>query len=117
MLNRIASLQVRGCGLVFSSREILDAITLTASAMMFKGINRQKIKGDGVEGVMTSSYQVGNIGSLCGYIFNLTANFEGFANDVSLDFILTQPVTESELRNMVWVAEMSDEMSECPTVH
>lgn len=117
MFNRIASLQVRGCGLVFSSREVLDAITLTASSMMLRSSNHQKIKGDGVEGVMTSSYQVGSIGSLCGYIYNLTASFEGVSGDVSLDFILVRPVTERELENSVWVAEGLDDLNESPTVH
>lgn len=119
MFERIASLQVKGCGLPFSDRSVIDQMVLAASRMMLKGDSRQNIKSDCMDGIMVSSHQFGNIGGISGCIYTLTANFQGLDGDVSMDFILVRPMSEEEVKMALWIIapENFDGLG-CPlTVH
>jgi len=101
MFERIASLKVSGCGLIFGSREVLDAIVLVSSKMLIDGSNKASLKGAAFEGIVITSFQTGVIGSKAGTIFDITLKTEN--NTVSMNFLLTRPVSEQELKYSFWM--------------
>lgn len=98
---RVACLQVKGCGLVFSDTEVLDLIAITASRMVTKGKNRQPLKMKNAEGSLTTEMKRGALGTLIGYVFQVEIESDETGR-VSMKFILRRPITEDELEFIEW---------------
>lgn len=108
---RVACLKVKGCGLVFGDTDVLDAIAITASRMVTEGKNRQPLKADGAEGLLTTEMKRGAIGTLIGYVFKVEIESDE-AKRVSMEFVLSRPITEEELEFAEWVSYQADPRSE-----
>jgi len=108
---RIACLRVKGCGLIFSDRSVLDAIAVAASGMLLGGDKKQKIKADVLEGLVTNHSKVGILGMLVGYVFTIEIETDEI-NRVTMDFVLTRPLDEQELKHTFWSGYMLNEDQE-----
>lgn len=107
MFNSIACLKLKGCGLIFSDRRVLDAIVLTASEMLTRDLRRKSLDGDSFTGAMTTKMDFGFVGSVYGYIFSVELEAEEF-NRVSMEFILRRPIPEEELKRSAWITSIMD---------
>ena len=97
---RIGSLRTKGYTLAFSDPAMLMAIVATASKMLIEDTRKCKIKGDGVEGLMTTAKKMAVLGQLSGYIFKI--NLETEDGKVEMDFILAEPISDEEIRYTFW---------------
>ncbi len=106
---RIACLRVKGCSLIFGSRRMLDAVAIAASVMLVRDKRKEKIKTDALEGVVTNYSKVGVLGTLVGYVFTIEIETDE-VNRVTMDFILTRPLDEEELKQGFWeICELNKE--------
>ena len=108
---RVACLKVKGCGLVFGDTDVLDAIAITASRMVVQGEKRQPLKADGAEGLLTTELKRGALGTLIGYVFQVEME-SNETKRVSMEFILSRPITEEELEFTEWASYQADPRSE-----
>lgn len=96
MLDRFASLNVKGSGLIFSDQKVVEVITLASSKMLTEGNNISKLKNNVFEGKMITQFEKKSVGHFCGVVFH--ACIESKFGQTDLEFILFRPFTEEELR-------------------
>lgn len=106
ILKRFAAIKVTGCGLMFSDRKIMDQIVLISSGMLINSSKKASIKSDTYEGMIVTGFHKGMLGSLGGTLFDLSLDTD--KGPVSLEFVLTQPVSEEELKSMLWIGHTDD---------
>lgn len=111
MFSSIACLKLKGCGLIFSDRYMLDIMALTASEMLIRDLKKKSLDSDFFSGAMTTKMEYGVIGSTGGYIFFVELESEEF-NRVSMEFILSRPIPEEELKRSIWITSIMDEKQE-----
>lgn len=110
MIERIAHINTKGCGLIFGDRQVLDRMVLAASEMLRNCSRKKRIKGDCYEGMIITNFDHSIMGSLSGTEFDLTLETE--RGPVSTTFILTKPVTEEELATSFWGSDDIQEVIE-----
>lgn len=100
MLDRIASLNVKGCGLVFSEPSVMSAIILAASGMLADSKPNNKLKEKTFEGMISTNFDRGFIGGLGGVIFDIS--IESNYGATSMKFILFRPMSREEVEDCIF---------------
>ncbi len=81
--------------------ELRDAITLAASEMIMCQSRRQRIRGEGFEGVVKTEFRHGYLGSISGFVFTAEVETNAEAKGV-VSFI----IRESDARH--WIQAVED---------
>ena len=77
------------------------------SGMLVDSSRKKRIKGENYEGMIITTFKRGEIGALEGFLFDLSIDTEE-EGSLSMEFILTRPVSEYELKNMLRISRPED---------
>lgn len=97
---RIATLEVRGPSVIFSDDNVVRIIVAGASRMLIDNRTGISLKADYFEGMITTDFKKGIMGSLGGTIFE--ADIESDLGLTSMRFILTRPLNDFEIENGIF---------------
>ncbi|MDO8241097.1 MAG: hypothetical protein Q7T51_03925 [Candidatus Moranbacteria bacterium] len=105
MFKKIATLEIDGCGLIFS-RIVLDRVILLASGMLLRRSGKGEIRNDSCQGMLSTIFQKMPMG---GTEFNLELEIQGKVTTSKLGLI--RVATREELGSYIWAESCSMENS------